>query len=89
MPNENYCGLDQFTYTVIDSSGQNSATATVSIKVKFIDTSANDPWSNDTLTPANVQPVLNDDVAETNMNGEIYIPVLDNDDYIPPSECCK
>lgn len=34
-------------------------------------------------------PILNDDYAETMANTTISIHVLDNDEYVPPGECCK
>ena len=88
-PNDGFCGVDSFEYTVADmdgvadENGMVSDTATVTIKVICPDENAVEP------------PVvsLNDDSIETPVNTAVSIPVLDND-VVPTGEylllsCCR
>ena len=89
-PNDGFCGVDSFEYTVADmdgvadENGMVSDTATVTIKVICEDENAVD-------TPPVVS--LNDDSVETPVNTAVSIPVLDND-VVPTGEylllsCCR
>ena len=62
-PNLNYNGNDVFTYQVKDASDALSNVATVTI----------------TINPVNDAPVANPDLASTNEEIAVSIPVLDND----------
>ncbi len=62
-PNLNYNGVDVFTYQVKDASDALSNVATVNI----------------TINPVNDAPVANPDLATTNEEIAVSIPVLDND----------
>ncbi|KAL9181967.1 hypothetical protein ACHAXT_012310 [Thalassiosira profunda] len=76
-PSLDFCGTDQFTYTVTDPTGEFPAMATVTVVVACAEAIEE--------IPTNEQPVLNDDSAETDANTEVSIPVLENDSYVPPS----
>jgi len=86
-PDKDFCGMDHFTYTITDSNGDYSATAMVTINV-ICDDPIIEEQIEEVPTPDNEQPIeqpiLNDDVAETGANTAVSIPVLDNDDYVPP-----
>lgn len=71
VPDTDFCGTDQFNYIITDLSTQLSDVATVTVNV---------------ACTAPVPPILNDDVAETDINEAISIPVLDNDENVPSSE---
>jgi len=88
-PNDGFCGVDSFEYTVADmdgvadENGMVSDTATVTIKVICEDENAVDTTS---------VVSLNDDSVETPVNTAVSIPVLDND-VVPTGEypllgCC-
>ena len=62
-PKKDYFGTDTFTYTIKDASGATSAPATVTVIV----------------TPVNDPPIAVNDVATTNENIAVDIPVLAND----------
>lgn len=72
VPDTDFCGTDQLNYIVTDLDSQLSDVAIVTVNV---------------ACTAPLPPILNDDVAETNINVAISIPVLDNDENVPSSEC--
>ena len=84
-PDTDYCGPDVFTYTLTDSTGTHSATATVSVDVlcapaEPIETSS--VGGTPTTSPiANVSAriVANDDSFTTSQNTTVELYVLDND----------
>jgi hypothetical protein len=85
LPNTEFCGTDQFSYTVTDVTEQYTDTATVSITVecdpdRVEDNSARP--TNSTIAPG---LEVNDDYAEGIMNEDLAIPILTND-FIPESE---
>ena len=95
VPHEGYCGADRFTYRVTDAAGRRPATATVDVVVKCDDEEASpamaeedrgSPEAVPSAPPADARPILNDDAARTDRNAEVLIPVLDNDEFVPPGE---
>ena len=72
MPEADFTGEDRFTYTVSDGKG-GTAAATVTVTV----TSASDPPEAD--PPVNKGPVARVDVATTEEDVSVTIPVLAND----------
>ena len=83
-PNTDYCGPDEFTYTVADASKVHSDTATVTVNVICPD---DEP---DTAAPVEdvpAPPVANDDFATTKQGASVVLFVLDND-TVPASEYC-
>ena len=82
-PKTDYCGPDEFTYTVADASKEHSDTATVTVNVKC-------PDEPDTAAPVEdvpAPPVANDDFATTKQGASVVLFVLDND-TVPASEYC-
>ncbi len=63
-PAANYHGTDSFTYTVRDAAGETSNPATVTVTISAVDDGP---------------PVAGDDVATTDEDVAVTIPVLDND----------
>ncbi len=66
-PSAAFSGVDTFKYTIKDSTGATSNTATVSITVTFVE------------GPANVAPVAVDDSANVQEDSSVVINVLGND----------
>ena len=90
-PAGDFCGIDQFTYTVIDSSGEVIGSATVTINVSCQDTIGVDasptgaPTMNSTVSSI---IIANDDFAMTVQNVSVDIFVLLND-TVPPGKTCQ
>ena len=92
-PNANFCGQDQFTYTVMDPTGECSETATVTVNVVCTGVLTGSPTANPTKEPtpspiaaiatsapmAPVCPVANDDFATTSQGSSVVVFVLTND----------
>jgi hypothetical protein len=71
-PNSNFCGADQFTYTVTHPSGV-ADTATVTVAVLCPEITESD------------RPIANDDFATTNQDESVVLFVLSND-TVPPGK---
>lgn len=91
-PNEGFCGVDSFTYTVSNlsplsttfDSSQASATAVVTVNV-----TCDDPGFAEMPTEDGTDIlILNDDKVDTPVNTPVLISVLDNDENVPPGEYC-
>ena len=65
-PSPDFCGTDQFTYTVTDITGVHSDTATVTVNVLCLP-----------AIPA--QPIATDDFATTSRGTKVYLSLLEND----------
>ena len=74
-PNTDYCGPDEFTYTVADASKVHSDTATVTVNVICPDDEPDTAPGEDVPAP----PVANDDFATTKQGASVVLFVLDND----------
>lgn len=72
-PEEEFCGTDVFSYTIIESSGQ-ATTATVTINVDCSDEIAEE------LTESN-PPIANDDFYTTAQGSSVVLFVLSNDTF--------
>lgn len=83
-PDADFCGTDSFTYTVIDSSGEHSDTATVTVNVVCPEAIIDGKVETMEFDPD--VPILSDDEAQTEVDTAILIPVLENDANVPPSE---
>jgi hypothetical protein len=71
-PNSNFCGVDQFTYTITHPTGV-ADTATVTVAVVCPETTKSD------------RPIANDDFATTNQGKSVVLFVLSND-TVPPGK---
>lgn len=88
-PYEGFCGLDNFTYTLLSQSHNLSDTATVTIDVTCssgeetepVSSASNPEEADSVLDPMPGSTILKveDDFVEGSMNEPLYIPVLVND----------
>lgn len=91
-PETDFCGRDQFSYTVADAGGySDTATVTINVDCGTLN-AAEDPSDDDYYyyydeTPVVINDfVLNDDAISTSANTTVLIDVLNNDEHIPEGE---
>ena len=82
-PNTDFCGEDEFTYSVTDSSKEHSDTATVYVNVLCPGSPTRSPTAGDDDVPE--PPIANDDEATTNQGSSVVLDVLAND-VVPASK---
>ena len=85
-PNADFCGEDEFTYTVTDSSAEHSDTATVYVTVLCPDSPTRSPTGGDENVGVPEAPIANDDEATTDQGSSVVLDVLAND-VVPASKC--
>ena len=91
-PVPEFCGIEQFEYSVTDSTGTYSDTALVTIDVICVADSTSSPVESSTVVDTAAAPTpkpskspainildLNDDYAKTNEGEAVIIPILSND----------